>query len=304
MVSPRFLNKNNAGFTILEVIIAIVILGLLAAIPIADFILLQKKTDLDNSIQEFVGTLRLAQNKTLASDSNSRYGVYLDTSVFPNQYTLFKGESYAYPERDTSSDQVYFLSNKIEFYDINLGSGSEVVFYRLSGVAEQSGNISFRVKVDPVQSRTVYISNSGAFSFSEEPIPSDENRVKDTRHLVFDYNRPLIDIGSEYITLTFDIEGGNYEQQIPISQYLISDQLEWSGEVATGETTETIYTHTYRLNEPEVPNTQFSVHRDGSLNSKSLKITISGDSGYLARYSLDGLSADSESLYVSNFELQ
>lgn len=289
-------NKNNAGFTIFEVVIVIAILSLLAVIPIADFVLLQKRTNLDNSVQEFAGVIRLAQNKTLASESNSQYGVYLNTSVSPNQYILFKGTSYS--SRDVACDKVYILSDKLEFYGIDLAGGSEVVFDRLTGATEEAGSVSFRVKTDVSQNKTVYISDSGAIGFNQPAVLTDGNRVKDSRHVVFDYNK-VIDTVNGNITLTFD---SSVVQQIPISQYLTSGQFDWEGNVSCGGANQRIHIHTNRLNNPD---TQFSVFRDRRFNNKSLDITSSGDSsGSLAHYSADGLTTSFSSIYVSNFNWQ
>lgn len=297
----NFLNKNNAGFTIVELIIVIAILAILAAIPIADFVLMQKRTNLDNAAQDFIGIVRFAQNKTLAADSASQYGVYLDTLVFPNKYTLFKGASYAL--RDVSSDQVYSLSDTIEFYDVSFAGGNEIVFNKVTGVTQESGNVSLRVKADPSQNKTVYISNFGVVSFNQAPTSLDTNRVKDSRHITFDYSSPSPStIINENIVLTFD--GGSVVQQIPISTYSTSGPLDWEGSVLVGGVSQKIHIHTY--NNISSSNLQFSIFRDRRYNNKSLVITISNDTtGSLVQYSADGLSVLHSSIYVgSNFTLQ
>ncbi|MEK7562417.1 MAG: type II secretion system protein, partial [Patescibacteria group bacterium] len=201
---------KKSGFTIIEAVVVITILIVLAAIPITDFVFLQKKSALDNSAQEFIGTIKSAQNKTLASEFSGQYGVYLNTSVSPNQYTLFKGVSYTL--REISFDQVNFLPDAIEFYSISLGGGNEIIFDKITGATENQGNISLRVKTDASQNKTVYISNYGVVSLNPAPTSLDENRVKDSRHAVFDYSR-IIDLNNENIILTFD---NSVVQQIPL----------------------------------------------------------------------------------------
>ena len=291
--------KLLTGFTISEVIIVIAILTILAAVVITDFVFMQKRTTLDNGAQEFIGAVRSAQNKTLASESGSQYGVYLDASVSPNKYTLFKGTSYALPGRDVSSDQVYFLPDTIEFYAILFGGGNEIVFDRVTGLTQKSGNVSLRVKTDASQNKTVYISNFGVVSFNQAPTSLDTNRVKDSRHVTFDYSRLIVN--TESIVLTFD--GGAVVQQIPISLYSTSGPLDWEGSVLVGGVNQKIHIHTY--NNISSSPSQFSVFRDRRYNNKSLNITISGDgSGSLAQYSADGLSTSYSSIYVSNFLLK
>ncbi len=285
------------GFTIIEVIVVITIIVILATVSITALYSLQKRSHLDNGIQEFVNILKFAQNKTLSSENNNQYGVYLDNSVSPNKYVLFEGSSYAL--RNISADLIYFLHQTVEFFGINLNGGNEIVFDKLTGMTQQSGSIVLRLKADTSQNKTVYISNVGAIGFSAPIILSDDNRVKDSRHAQFDYSR-FIDVNTENIVLNFN--NGQVIQSISMSQYLATGQFDWSGNVSVGGVNQTMRVHTHRLNSLD---TQFSVHRDRRFNDKSLTITISGDnSGFLAQYSADGLTTSSSSIFVSNFAWQ
>ena len=86
----------------------------------------------------------------------------------------------------------------------------------------------------------------------------------------FDYSR-AIDTAKEIITLTFD---NTVTQTIPISSNLVAGQILWQGTVNVGGTDQIVRVHTHSLNNPT---SQFSIHRDRRLNTKSLKITISLD---------------------------
>ncbi|MBI2050167.1 MAG: type II secretion system protein [Candidatus Staskawiczbacteria bacterium] len=98
--------KLSRGFTLIEIIVVITVLAILIAVSIVSFYSIQKKSALDNGFEEFVSALKLVQNKTLSSESNSQYGVYLDSSVLPNKYVLFKGASYAL--RDVAHSRVFW----------------------------------------------------------------------------------------------------------------------------------------------------------------------------------------------------
>jgi prepilin-type N-terminal cleavage/methylation domain-containing protein len=56
--------KKNKGFTLLELIIVIAILGILTAVAIPGFFSLRKSSDLDNNVQEFAsaGGLTISNN--------------------------------------------------------------------------------------------------------------------------------------------------------------------------------------------------------------------------------------------------
>src|SRR3989338_1237256 len=292
--SPQ--THHMGGFTVIEIILVLVILLVLVTISIPNFVFFLESANLDNNTEEFVGILRTAQNKTLASESNSKYGIYLDTSVLPNKYILFKGNSYAL--RDSLYDMAYLLNINVEFFSVNLGGGSEIVFDKLTGLSQQSGNISLRLKTDASQIKTIYISSSGSISFIQTANSSDENRLKDSRHTHFDYIR-IIDTVNESITLTFD---GSAIQVIPISSYLVGDELVWEGTVDVGGIEQSVKVKTHRLNNLD---TQFSIQRDRRVNDKTLVITISGDSsGNLISYSADGLTTANSSIYVSNLAWQ
>lgn len=287
--------ENSSGFTLIEILVVVSILVVLGAISIPAFDAFLKSSDVDNGMQEFQAVLRLAQSKTVSSENESQYGVFIDTSVSPHKYVIFKGVSYV--TRDTAFDQLFWLSKTTEFSGISLGGGNEVVFNRLTGYATQSGSVSIRLKADVSKIKTIYIAGSGVLSFTA-PAIVDDTRLKDSRHIHFDYSR-AITTGTETITLLFD---NTVSQVIPISTNMSGGQIEWTGTVSVGGALQTVSVKTHRLNNPD---TQFSIHRDRRLNNKSLKITISGDnSGNLVLYSADGVTTSFSSIYVSNFNWQ
>src|SRR3989344_2395457 len=98
------ISNSRTGFTLFEIVIVISILSILAAVSIASFTVMQKRSDVEIAAQEFAGILKLAQNKTLSSENDSVYGVFINTAASPHQYTLFRGATYA--TRDSAFDQI------------------------------------------------------------------------------------------------------------------------------------------------------------------------------------------------------
>src|SRR5688572_13609708 len=139
---------DKKGFTLFEVVIVVSMLAILSTMVVGGIIFFQKKTELNNAVQEFAAVLRLAQARALASEQESQYGVHINTSVAPNEYVLFKGATYA--TRIASFDQTYSLPKTVEFSEVNLG-GNEVTFEKLTGFASQAGNISLRLIQDAAQ---------------------------------------------------------------------------------------------------------------------------------------------------------
>lgn len=289
--------KNILGFTLIELLVIIGILIILTMIAVPVFRSFQKESDLTNSTEEIINTLRLAQNKTLASEKNSQWGVYFSTSTTPHQYTLFKGSSYV--SRDTSADEIYNLPERIEIYEINLANGgTEVVFDRVAGTTNQPGIVSLKLKSNVSRTKQVIIKSSGKIVSDQEATPTDGNRIKDSRHVHFDYNRQIA-TSTETLKLIFTYNGSTTTRDIIIANNLKGGQVYWEGETDVGGEIQKIKIHSHRLNDPAL-DTQFCVHRDRRYNTKALKVKISGDdSGNLIQYTADGQTTNGTSMYVS-----
>ncbi len=286
--------KFKKGFTIVELLAVIGILIILTSITIPAFHHFQRESNLQNSTEEIINTLRLAQNKTLASEGAAQYGLYFDNTSTPHQYILFKGVDFA--SRDDSFDKINKIPQDVEIYEINL-AGNETVFERITGNTLNSGNIKLRLRKNPTKMGTIYIEPSGKVSTTSFS-PLTDSRIRDSRHVHIIYDR-VIDTTTEKLTLTFNT---STTEEFAINNYLEGDQIYWEKEINVGGEIQKIKIHTHRLNNPD---TLFSVHRDRRYNTKSLKIEISGDgSGTLIEYSADGLTTTNSSIYVEDSQWQ
>ncbi len=290
---------HEEGFTMIELLVSLAILVVLGAIAIPSLVSLLKTPQLDDTAQEVINILRVAQNKTLASENNSQYGIYFNTATSPDQYILFKGANYA--SRDTSYDKIYSVGSNVEFSQINTtnasGNANQVVFDRLTGSTANAGNISLDFQDDHSQSKIIYVDNSGVIGFLA-PSPAADTRVKDSRHVDFTYSR-TITTASENLVLVFN---GTTTETIPLSNFLINGQFDWTGTFAINNANQTIRIHTLKLNSAD---TQFSIFRDTRLNSVSLTVSLSGDNtGTLVEYSADGRTTNFHSIYVNGFAWQ
>jgi len=290
-------NKFSFGLTIIELLTVVAILIILTSISISLFRIFQKESGLTNTAEEIINMLRFAQNKTLASQESSQWGVYFLTSSSPQEYILFKGGDYT--SRDPAYDQVHKIPEKIEIYEVNLtGGGSEIVFERISGDTNYSGNVSLRLKENTLKTRQIIVEQSGKVVSSPETSPSDTGRIKDSRHVHFDYSRQ-IDTLSEVLTLTFTYNSSGETRDIIIADNMKGGQIYWEGEVEVDGSMQKIKIHTHRLNDI-VLGTEFCVHRDRRYNNKKLTIEISGDgTGDLIQYDADDQTPQGTSIYAS-----
>jgi type II secretory pathway pseudopilin PulG len=290
----------NKSFTLIEILIVVGVLAVLVGLSVPIFGLFQKTSALNSSTEEIVGFLRLAQNKTLALERGGQWGIYFSTSTSPQKYILFKGQSFAL--RDSSLDQAESLSKNIEIYQIDLAGKSEVVFSKISGQAVPAGNIYLRLKDDQSKFVTIFIDGSGKVDFTDSALPSDTNRIKDSRHIHFDYSR-IISTSMEKLTLIFsNSPSPDVSQDIIIADNLIDGQIFWEEEVIVGGEAQNIKIQTHRLNNLD---TQFSLHRDKRYNTKAFRVTISGDmSGDLMQYQANGQTAAGSSIYVTDPDWQ
>jgi hypothetical protein len=294
--------SNKWGATFIELLVIISVLTILIAISGQVFVFFQKESGLNSTVEEVVSVLRLAQNKTLASEEADQYGVYFNTSIQPHEYLLFKGSGYL--SRDMAYDKIYTIPQALELYDLNLNGGNEVVFDRLTGLTSQLGQVSLRLKSDPAKNKTIYVYGSGQVSLTPSSVPVN-SRIQDSRHVHFDYSRN-INTATETIDLFFPAAGLTY--QIIIADNLRDGQIYWEGRIEVNGEFQNLKIQTHRLNDP-LTGTEFSIHRDRMNNNEALTIKLSeGDGLSIIEYSAGwypagGLTTYS-SIYVNNFTWQ
>lgn len=300
---------KSSGITLVELLVIVGILGILTALSLPVFLFFQKESDLNNSTEEIINTLRLAQNKTLASEEASQWGVYFNTSTPSHQYTLFRGSSYE--TRATSSDKISELAKTVEISEIKLEGKKEVVFEKITGnVANlsQVGEVSLRLKTDVSKTKTIYLENSGKVGLASPSLPSDESRIKDSRHVHLYYSGREIATSTEKIILIFE-GGAEVTEEIIIAENLQEGQIDWQGTILVGGENQILRIHSHQLDSyslpslcPNLPCTIFSIHRDRRYNNKALDLDLSGDPSLtpdLLRYDSQGLTSQGNSIYVS-----
>ncbi len=263
---PTIKTKFAKGFTLIELLVATGILAILMAIAFAGFRIFSKQVDVDSTAQQIISTLQLAQNRTLASENETSYGVHFETS----KYVFFKGTTYNSAD---SSNKVYNLS-RVEIYQINLAGGAtDVVFDRVKGTTADSGNVVIRSTLDTAKIATITVNFLGEASLQGSSAPAG-TRITDTRHLHFNLGWSIQ--SSSTLTLVFsDPPNPDVTQNISMAPYFNSGKtvFDWSGSIDVNGSSQTPRIHTHSL---DATNTLLSVHRDRQKNTKAVQISIDG----------------------------
>lgn len=140
------------GFTLLEILLSIAVVGILTAISIPVSRTLQIRNDVDVAANIFVQDLRRAQTLSQAVDADETWGVRAQTGGI----ILFKGASYA--TRDSDFDEVFGLSD-----GITPSGTQEFVFSKLTGYPQIAGTLTLAAV--SVGSRNISINAKGTIDY-------------------------------------------------------------------------------------------------------------------------------------------
>lgn len=145
----------NKGFTIIELLVSVAIIGVVAVLLISGFNSFRESTQLNEAHSNILGILRDARSRTLSGEKNTHYSVHFEE----NQVVLFSGSLYV---SGFSSNEVYSLPSLTRISSISLGGPTEVIFARLTGSASASGTITIQSTSNSSKTKTIIITSSGS----------------------------------------------------------------------------------------------------------------------------------------------
>ena len=281
--------KTLTGFTLIELLVVIAILTLAAGMVMPNFNFFQRQNTLDIATQEIINTLRLAQNRTIASEGATNYGVYFA----PDRFTLFTGQTF---NPGAATNQEHVLNPSLLISQINLTSSSTVAFERLTGLASGYGSIRIQIASDASKNKTIYIGSNGIINLTSSSA-SDNNRVKDSRHTHVLYSQNAQNAS----TLSLNWSADGVTENIDFQTYLNAGRTEfnWEGTIDVNGSPQQLKIHTHSLTGTAA---LFCFHRDRRFNSKAVNISL--DSQNLINYSAAGTTTPGASIWVGEPELQ
>jgi prepilin-type N-terminal cleavage/methylation domain-containing protein len=144
--------KYRQGFTLIEMLLSVACLGIILAMTVPSYRMLQIRNDLDVSMITLVQSLRRAQLLSQTGSGDTPWGVYVGNGSI----LIFKGNSYI--SRDVSSDEETRTPTNI------IVSGlSEVTFSKLYGLPSAAGTITLTGLEN--QTRNVIINQKGMVDY-------------------------------------------------------------------------------------------------------------------------------------------
>lgn len=274
--------NNRQGFTLIEILVVVSIIAVLTVGVIAGLGYFQAQTTLETTAQEVLTVLRLAQNKTLASEGASNYGVYFEAGRF----TLFKGTVYNPASPD---NQRHDLSSSLRFSEINL-AGSLVYFERLTGAVQNGGSVRLASVNDAARYKVIFIDTSGTVSLVSSA-PADAGRIADSRHEHVAYAQNVKN--ASFLTLFFPASGAT--ENIDFQAHLNPGKIEffWEGTILVGGEEQVLNIHTHSLTDSSAV---FCFHRDRRHNTAAVNISLDGQN--LINYASDGAVIQGTSIWA------
>lgn len=149
------MHKNSLGFTLVETLIVLGIMGLLTVVVLFTFANKGADKQLDADTLNIKTLLEEARSLTLSAKDASSYGVHFET----RKIVLFTGESYT-AGLSTNKESLLGSSVEISSIDLTLG-GSDVVFNRLTGSTSQSGTVTLRLVSDTSKTQIITVNAVG-----------------------------------------------------------------------------------------------------------------------------------------------
>lgn len=154
---------NQRGFSIVELLFIVAIMGILLALTTINLLTVQRKTTLNSTLEVFMSEIKEQQLKAMIGDTQGSataesYGVYLTST----SYTLFRGTAYnpvsTFNTRTTLTPTVELTTTF---------PSSTIVFSRGSGAIANFNpsfnTVTFR-DIDSNVSKTVTINRYGVVS--------------------------------------------------------------------------------------------------------------------------------------------
>lgn len=144
-------NKYQRGFTALEILIVIAILGILLAVIMPSFMNFRRSSLLNTDTMNLVTLINRARLLSVSSKDDAQYGIHLESGMA----VLFKGTTY---DTASSTNETHIFSTGLTLSSIAISTGgSEVLFEKVTGATTNSAAATTTLLVTGTTSSTTVL---------------------------------------------------------------------------------------------------------------------------------------------------
>ncbi len=144
--------KSAGGFTLIEMLLSVAIIGMLGLISIPVYQSLQVRNDADLMAQTIAHNLRRAELLSAGGVGDNSWGIYIASSTM----ILFQGPTYS--GRDSSFDEITNIPASLFVFGL-----STIIFEKYSGNPQSVGAIFVSSTAGDV--KTININNKGMIEY-------------------------------------------------------------------------------------------------------------------------------------------
>ena len=131
--------ENKKGMSVIELLIAVAVLGILFSIILPQFSKIRENQVLKAATSNILSSLNKAQSQTFASINSSSYGVHFQS----DKVIIFKGAVYSATD---ANNEIMEIIEPARISNVTLsgisGTSGNVYFNRLSGTPNTTGTIT------------------------------------------------------------------------------------------------------------------------------------------------------------------
>lgn len=148
---------TKTGFTLLEVLIVIAILGTIVAVTAGMYLNFAKDTELEAAAKEIIYDLQTVRSRSMTGDSGLKWGINFVNNT--NDYYEIFSTPTNYNDASVSIDTTKYLQNAVTFTDPLPATSSVVLFNKISGSIDAEKTITINSAV--AGTRIITITTSG-----------------------------------------------------------------------------------------------------------------------------------------------
>ncbi|PIW37104.1 MAG: hypothetical protein COW24_01875 [Candidatus Kerfeldbacteria bacterium CG15_BIG_FIL_POST_REV_8_21_14_020_45_12] len=140
------------GFTLLEILLSVVLIGVMAMFSVPVYQRYQVRNDLHVAADTWVQTSRRAETLARSGSNDTTWGI----EVHQGSITLFQGADYA--SRDSDMDEVFSIPSSMTF-----SGDTEILFEKFTGAP--SAATSTTLTSTTGQTKTITINSKGMVDY-------------------------------------------------------------------------------------------------------------------------------------------